>query len=100
MEPAVTKLTRERCCGRTAVATISLAVREPLCKKVSMTEFLTRTRVGRLDAGPARLLDEEGFLLLRGAIPAAWIGPLRDAFEAGHLASHMWPVPRGHDWRH
>ena len=65
-----------------------------------MTELSTRTRVGRLDPGQARLLDEEGFLLLRGAIPAAWIGPLRDAFEAGSLASHMWPVPRGHDWRH
>jgi ectoine hydroxylase-related dioxygenase (phytanoyl-CoA dioxygenase family) len=65
-----------------------------------MTEFLTRTRVGRLDADDARLLDDQGYLLLRGAIPAAWIGPLRDAFEAGALPSEKWPVPRGVDWRH
>jgi hypothetical protein len=65
-----------------------------------MTEFLTCTRVGRLDAGDARLLDDQGYLLLRGAVPAAWIGPLRNAFEAGALPSEMWPVPRGADWRH
>jgi len=65
-----------------------------------MTEFLTRTRVGRLDAEHARLLDDQGYLLLRGAIPGAWIGPLRDAFEAGTLPSELWPSPRGADWRH
>src|ERR1700679_3441427 len=65
-----------------------------------MTEFLTRTRIDRLDAERARLLDEQGYLLLRGAIPAAWIGPLRNAFEAGALPSEMWPVPRGADLRH
>src|ERR1700733_5064251 len=65
-----------------------------------MTEFLTRTRFGRLDAEDARLLDDQGYLLLRGAIPAAWIGPLRDAFEAGAKPSEMWPVPRGAGWRH
>jgi len=32
-----------------------------------MTEFLTRTRFGRLDAEDARLLDDQGYLLLRGA---------------------------------
>jgi hypothetical protein len=65
-----------------------------------MTEFLARTRVGGLAADDGRRLDEQGYLLLRGAIPAAWIGPLRDAFEAGVLASEMWPSPRGADWRH
>src|ERR1700680_460673 len=65
-----------------------------------MTEFLTRTRIGRLDAEDARSLDVHGYLLLRGAIPAVWIGPLRDAFEAGALPSEKWPVPRGVDWRH
>jgi len=65
-----------------------------------MTGFLTRTRVGRLEAGDARLLDEQGYLLLRGAIPAVWIGPLRDAFEAGAMPPESWPVPRGADWRH
>jgi hypothetical protein len=65
-----------------------------------MTEFLARTRIGRLDAELARLLDDQGYLLLRGAIPAAGIGPLRDAFEAGALPSDKWPTPRGMDWRH
>jgi len=65
-----------------------------------MTEFLTRTKVGRLAADDAGRLDEQGYLLLRGAIPEAWIGPLRDAFEAGVLPSDMWPSPRGADWRH
>jgi hypothetical protein len=65
-----------------------------------MTEFLTRTRFSRLDAEDGRLLDDQGYLLLRAAIPASRIGTLRDAFEAGALASDMWPVPRGPDWRH
>jgi len=66
----------------------------------AMTMFLKRTTIGRLDAEPAQLLDDQGYLLLRGAIPAAWIGRLRDAFEAGAQPSEMWPVPRGQDWRH
>jgi hypothetical protein len=65
-----------------------------------MTEFLTRSGVDRLDAADARRLDEQGYLLLRGAIPAAWIGSLRDAFEAGARPSEQWRVPRGRDWRH
>jgi ectoine hydroxylase-related dioxygenase (phytanoyl-CoA dioxygenase family) len=52
--------------------------------------------------GPAhaKQLDEDGYVVLRGAIPAAWLTALRDAFEAGELAADRWPVPRGHDWRH
>jgi Phytanoyl-CoA dioxygenase (PhyH) len=65
-----------------------------------MTEYLTRTRVDRLDAEDAALLDQQGYLLLRGAIPASWIEPLCDAFETGALPSDQWPVPRGMDWRH
>jgi ectoine hydroxylase-related dioxygenase (phytanoyl-CoA dioxygenase family) len=65
-----------------------------------MTDFLTRTRIGRLGAQDAQFLDDQGYLLLRDAIPAASIAPLRDAFEAGALPSASWPVPRGADWRH
>jgi hypothetical protein len=65
-----------------------------------MTESLRRTTVGRLDAESAEHLHHDGFLLLRGVIPADWIGPLRAAFEAGEMPSDKWPVPRGHDWRH
>src|ERR1700731_346433 len=65
-----------------------------------MTDFLTHTEFGRLGAADARLLNDQGYLLLRGAISSGWIGPLRDAFEASVLPSEMWPVPRGADWRH
>jgi hypothetical protein len=65
-----------------------------------MTDLLTSTRVGQLDGEDARCLDEQGYLLLRGAIPAGWIAALRDAFEVGAMPSDRWPVPRGVDWRH
>ncbi|GLH77783.1 hypothetical protein SSBR45G_26910 [Bradyrhizobium sp. SSBR45G] len=65
-----------------------------------MTAALTRTAVGRLPEADARRLDADGYLLLRGAIPAAWLAPLREAFEAGTVPSEQWPVPRGRDWRH
>jgi len=54
----------------------------------------------RLAASAAAGLDRDGFVLLRGAVPAPWIEPLRVAFEAGARAPEDWPVPRGHDWRH
>jgi hypothetical protein len=63
-----------------------------------MLDGSTITKVRRLDSDNAVQLDARGCVLLRGAIPAGWIGPLRDAFEAG--ASESWPVPRGADWRH
>jgi len=51
-----------------------------------------------LSAEDARRLEAQGYLMLRGAVPAAWLAGLRDTFEAGAMAS--WPVPRGADWRH
>jgi hypothetical protein len=45
-------------------------------------------------------LERDGYAVLTGAIPADWLAPLREAFEAGVLASGQWPVPRGHEWRH
>jgi hypothetical protein len=42
--------------GRLCSTTISRRTR-------AMTEFLTRTRIGRLDAEQARLLDHQGYLL-------------------------------------
>jgi hypothetical protein len=62
--------------------------------KGAVTEFLTRTRIGRLDAEQARLLDEQGYLLLRGDIPAARIGRLRDAFEANASQQQDWRKTR------
>jgi hypothetical protein len=45
-------------------------------------------------------LHQDGYVLLRGAIPPEWLADLRAAFDAGVLPSDQWPVPRGHDWRH
>lgn len=45
-------------------------------------------------------LHRDGHVLLRGAIPADWLEPLRATFDAGVRPSHDWPVPRGPDWRH
>jgi len=62
--------------------------------------LLQTTRIDPLDFDSASRLDADGYLLLRGVIPADWLPALRDAFESGELASDQWPVPRGHDWRH
>ncbi|WP_124320545.1 phytanoyl-CoA dioxygenase family protein [Pseudomonas chlororaphis] len=45
-------------------------------------------------------LHRQGYVLLRRAIPAEWLGELRAAFDAGVMPSSQWPVPRGMDWRH
>jgi Phytanoyl-CoA dioxygenase (PhyH) len=65
-----------------------------------MSETTRHTTVGRLDTESVRRLHDDGFLMLRGSIPAQWIERLRAAFDAGELPSHQWPVPRGRDWRH
>jgi hypothetical protein len=65
-----------------------------------MGDLLEHTEVERLDAETASRLERDGYLMLRGAVPPAWIEPLRAAFEAGAMPSEAWPVPRGHDWRH
>lgn len=48
----------------------------------------------------ARALAEQGYVVLRGAVPADWLPGLRVAFEAGVVPSDAWPVPRGAGWRH
>ncbi|ROL84673.1 phytanoyl-CoA dioxygenase family protein [Pseudomonas protegens] len=45
-------------------------------------------------------LHQNGYLLLRQAVPADWLDELRATFEAGVIAPEQWPVPRGLDWRH
>ncbi len=45
-------------------------------------------------------LQRDGHVLLRGAIPAAWLPALRTAFDTGVQASDAWAVPRGPGWRH
>jgi ectoine hydroxylase-related dioxygenase (phytanoyl-CoA dioxygenase family) len=45
-------------------------------------------------------LHQNGYALLRGAIPAEWLDPLRAAFDTGLKPSDRWPVPRGRDWHH
>jgi hypothetical protein len=65
-----------------------------------MSDLAIPIQVSRLEAGDAERLDRDGYLLMRGAVPAAWMASLRAAFEAGELANDKWPVPRGHGWRH
>ncbi|UWF51502.1 phytanoyl-CoA dioxygenase family protein [Pseudomonas sp. N3-W] len=45
-------------------------------------------------------LHQDGYALLRRAIPAQWLSDLRAVFDAGVKPSDQWPVPRGMDWRH
>jgi ectoine hydroxylase-related dioxygenase (phytanoyl-CoA dioxygenase family) len=45
-------------------------------------------------------LHQNGYALLRRAIPSEWLDDLRTAFDAGVTPSDEWPVPRGPGWRH
>ncbi|WP_085640749.1 MULTISPECIES: phytanoyl-CoA dioxygenase family protein [unclassified Pseudomonas] len=45
-------------------------------------------------------LHQNGYVLLRRAIPAQWLDGLRATFDAQVKPSDQWPVPRGWDWRH
>jgi phytanoyl-CoA dioxygenase PhyH len=61
---------------------------------------LSGQAIPALEAEAAEHLARDGYLLLRGAVPASLVEPLQAAFDAGELASDRWPVPRGADWRH
>lgn len=45
-------------------------------------------------------LYQDGYALLRQAIPSEWLADLRAVFDAGVRPSDQWPVPRGMDWRY
>ncbi|WP_460154758.1 phytanoyl-CoA dioxygenase family protein [Pseudomonas sp. S1_F04] len=45
-------------------------------------------------------LHQNGYALLRQAIPTEWLADLRAVFDAGVRPSDQWPVPRGMDWRY
>lgn len=45
-------------------------------------------------------LHQDGYILLRRAIPNEWLADLRSVFDAGVRPSDQWPVPRGMDWRY
>jgi hypothetical protein len=61
---------------------------------------IMRSRVGALAAEQAAALDRDNYLLLRGAVPAAWRDDLRAAFDAGVGSAAQWNAPRGPGWRH
>ncbi len=46
------------------------------------------------------LLTQNGFTLLRQAIPRDWLEGLRAAFDGGVNPSDQWPVPRESSWRY
>jgi len=45
-------------------------------------------------------LHQEGYAMLRRAIPAERLADLCVAFDAGVKPSDQWPTPRGSGWRH
>jgi len=61
---------------------------------------LAGVREESLSPEVAAALDRDGFVILRGAIPQAWLEPLRERFEALYLPSDKWPMPRAFDTRH
>lgn len=61
---------------------------------------LPRTKVELLKPEQATALERDGYLLLRGAVPAAWRDALRAAFDAGVGTGDQWAAPRGPGWRH
>lgn len=65
-----------------------------------MSDLATPTKVAPLEAARAAVLDHDGYLLLRGAVPEAWREPLRAAFDAGVGPPEQWAVARGVGWRH
>lgn len=65
-----------------------------------MTGAPTSTPVEPLPAEQAAVLDRDGYLLLRGAVPEAWRQGLRDAFDAGVGPPDQWGAPKGPGWRH
>jgi hypothetical protein len=55
-------------------------------------------RVAPLSPELAAQVARDGFLLLRGAVPAERRATLRAIFDDG--ITDNWPVPRGRDWAH
>jgi ectoine hydroxylase-related dioxygenase (phytanoyl-CoA dioxygenase family) len=66
----------------------------------SIEDALRTAGATSLDAERAKALDEDGYIVLRGAIPAGWIEKLRETFERRVLAPELWPQPREHGTRH
>lgn len=59
-----------------------------------MSHGLTPTKVDLLAADQAAALTRDGYLLLRGAVPAVWRDALRAAFDAGAGIGDQWSAPR------
>ncbi|MEJ0025748.1 MAG: phytanoyl-CoA dioxygenase family protein [Rhizomicrobium sp.] len=68
----------------------------------SVEEALAQAGVTAATLSPAdaRALDDDGYVVLRGAIPAECLDDLRARFEAAVLAPDRWPAPREHGTRH
>lgn len=66
----------------------------------SFDEALAQAGVTAPAPADARALDEDGYVVLRGAIPQTSLEDLRARFEANVLARDKWPAPREHGTRH
>lgn len=49
---------------------------------------------------PSRQLHQDGYVLLRAAVPLQWLDELRIVFDTGLKPNDQWPVPRGVGWQH
>jgi len=65
-----------------------------------MSTALTPTKVGSLAVDQAALLERDGYLLLRGAVPQPWRDLLRAAFDTGVGTDEEWAAPKAPGWRH
>lgn len=65
-----------------------------------MSPVSTPTQIDRLPAALAATFDRDGYLVLRGAVPAPWRQALRETFDAGVGTPDQWAAPRAIGWRH
>ena len=68
--------------------------------KLSFANPIPNIRMPRSPMNQLHTLNQDGYVLLPGAIPTEWLDDLRATFDAGVKPSAQWPVPRGNDWRH
>jgi len=51
-------------------------------------------------APQALAAEADGYIILRDAIPRAWVADLQSSFDSNVRPADAWPVPRGSDLRH
>ena len=81
-------------------ATVAFNVQLFFSVLTNLGSMLVRKNPSAAPLAKAVQLHRDGYVLLRGAIPARCLNDLRLAFDAGIKPSDQWPVPRGGGWCH